>query len=46
MGKVLKSRPDFKNEKCRIERLLTDEHGHIAYFLQKYHCELNPIERV
>ena len=46
MREVLKSHPDFKNEKCRIERLLTDEHGHIAYFLQKYHCELNPIERV
>ena len=46
MREVLKSHPDFKNEKCRIERLLTDEHGHIAYFLPKYHCELNPIERV
>ena len=46
MREVLKSHPDFKNEKCRIERLLTHEHGHIAYFLQKYHSELNPIERV
>ena len=51
MREVLKSHPDFKNEKCKIEkckieRLLTDEHGHIAYFLLKHHCELNPIERV
>lgn len=46
MREVLKSHPDFKNEKRKIERLLTDEHGHIAYFLLKYHCEINPIERV
>ena len=26
--------------------MLTEEHGHIAYFLPKYHCKLNPIERV
>ena len=45
MREILRSHPDFKNEKNRIERLLT-EHGHIAYFLPKYHCELNPIERV
>ena len=46
MREVLGSRPDFKNEKCRIERLLVEEHQHIAYFLPKYHCELNLIERV
>lgn len=46
MRKVLGSRPDFTNEKFRIERLLVEEHCHITYFLPKYHCELNPIERV
>ena len=46
MREVLKQHPDFRDEKCRIERLLVEEHNHIAYFLPKYHCELNPIERV
>ena len=46
MRAVLGSHPDFKNEKCRIERLLVEDHKHIAYFLPKFHCELNPIERV
>lgn len=45
MREILGSHPDFKNEKSRIERLLM-LFGHIAYFLPKYHCELNPIERV
>ena len=31
MREVLRSHPDYKNEKSRIERLLTEEHGHIAY---------------
>ena len=35
MRQVLGSHPDFKNEKCRIERLLVEEHQHIAYFLPK-----------
>ena len=46
MREVLGNFPDFKYEKSRIERLLTDDHGHIVYMLPKYHCELNPIERV
>ena len=46
MREVLKQHPDFRDEKCRIERLLVEEHSHLAYFLPKYHCELNPIERV
>jgi len=45
MREILRQHQDFKEEKCRIERLL-DDHKHIAYFLPKYHCELNPIERV
>ena len=46
MREVLGSHPDFKYEKSRIERLLTEDHGHIVYMLPKFHCELNPIERV
>ena len=46
MRAALGSHPDFKNEKCSIERFLTEENGHIVYMLPKFHCELNPIERV
>jgi len=46
MREVLSGYSDFKNEKSRIERLLTEDHGHIMYYLPKFHCELNPIERV
>ena len=46
MREVLASRADFKNEKSKIERDLIDEKGYIVYMLQKFHCELNPIERV
>ena len=46
MRDVLDSHADFRNEKSRIEHYLFEEKGHITYFLPKYHCELNPIERV
>lgn len=46
MRKVLGSHPDFKNEKSSIERFLVEDKGHITYMLPKFHCELNPIERV
>ena len=46
MREVLGNHPDFKNEKSRIERFLVEEKGHIMYMLPKFHCELNPIERV
>ncbi len=46
MREVLGNFSDFQNEKSRIERILTEKHGHIVYMLPKYHCELNPIERV
>lgn len=42
---ILANHPDFKYEKSRVERFLSDK-GHIVYLLPKYHCELNPIERV
>ena len=46
MRAALGSHPDFKNEKSSIERFLIEEKGHIVYMLPKFHCELNPIERV
>lgn len=46
MREELRSHPDFKYEKSRIERYLTEECKHLMYMLPKYHCELNPIERV
>ena len=46
MREVLGRHPDFKNEKSSIERFLEEEKGHIVYMLPKFHCELNPIERV
>ena len=46
MRAALGSHPDFKNEKSSIERFLVEEKGHIVYMLPKFHCELNPIERV
>lgn len=46
MREVLGSHPDFKYEKSKIERYLTEECGHIMYMLPKFHCELNTIERV
>ena len=46
MREVLKSHPDFRNEKSTIERFLVEERGHIMYMLPKFPCELNLIERV
>ena len=46
MREVLGSHCDFKNEKSRVERYLSEDCGHIVYMLPKYHCELNPIECV
>ena len=44
MRAALSSHPDFK--KSSTERFLMEEKGHIVYILPKFHCELNPIERV
>lgn len=46
LREVLGSHPDFKNEKSTIERFLGEEKRHVVYMLPKFHCELNPIERV
>ncbi len=45
MKQILKGHDDFKNEKPKVLHFLEDK-GHTAYFLPKFHCELNPIERV
>ena len=45
MRKILKSYDDFKNEKPKLLKFLEDK-GHAAYFLPKFHPELNPIEWV
>lgn len=35
-----------QTEKSKIERFLVEERGQIMCMLPKFHCELNPIERV
>ena len=45
MRLVLGSHADFKYEKTALEHLI-QEKGQRALFLPKFHCELNPIERV
>ena len=35
----------FKYEKTKVETLLFNN-GYKGYFIPKFHCELNPIERV
>ena len=42
---ILSSHHDFKYEKCKVEKLVAS-FGHRILFLPKFHCELNPIERV
>ena len=45
MRLVLGAHTDFKYEKIALEHFM-QERGHRAIFLPKFHCELNPIERV
>ena len=45
MQAKLQEMHDFKYEKTKLEALLT-EHGYKGIFIPKFHCELNPIERV
>ena len=44
MRKILSNHDDFLNEKIILERFLIDR-GH-KVMIPKFHCELNPIERV
>ena len=43
--KKLKEMHDFKYEKTKVESTLSAR-GHRCMFIPKYHCDLNPIERV
>lgn len=45
MREVLHGMADFKYEKTRVETLL-HSNSFKGYFIPKFHCELNPIERV
>ena len=45
MRVVLQNHDDFRTEKTVVEHFLEDR-GHRVYFLPKFHCELNAIERV
>ena len=45
MVSVLYQHEDFINEKSAVESYLLSR-GHHCLFIPKYHCELNPIERV
>lgn len=45
MRTVLSYHDDFLNEKANVEHYV-ESRGHIALFLPKFHCELNPIEQV
>lgn len=41
----LREMQDFKYEKTKVETFISSR-GHHCIFNPKYHCELNPIERV
>ena len=45
MRTVLSFHEDFQKENTIVEHYLKGR-GHKAFFLPKFHCELNPIERV
>ena len=45
MREILSNHDDFKNEVPRVIQYLRSK-GHEAFFLPKFHPELNPIERV
>ena len=43
--KILEEMQDFKYQKTRVEELILNK-GHRVMFVPKFHCEINPIERV
>ena len=45
MRLALQQMHDFKYEKTKLENLLVS-YGYRGIFIPKFHCELNPIERV
>ena len=42
---IFSNRDDFKREQTVVEKYLSD-HGHMVLFIPKFHCEMNPIERI
>lgn len=45
MALVLGNHHDFKHEKTALEHVIKSK-GHYCVYIPKFHCELNPIERV
>lgn len=45
MALILGNHCDFKYKKTAVEHLLK-QHGYYCFYIPKFHCELNPIERV
>ena len=45
MRVVLSNHEDFRTEKTIVEHYLVNRR-HLVHFMPKFHCELNPIERV
>ena len=45
MRMILSNHEDFRTEKTIVEHYFTDR-GHHVHFIPKFHCEMNPIERV
>lgn len=45
MVKIFENMHNLKVQKTRVEELIS-KHGHKCIFLPKYHCKINPIERV
>ena len=45
MIKLLAEMRDFKFQKTKVEEMILNK-GHRVMFIPKFHCEINPIERV
>lgn len=45
MVKIVEEMRDFKFQRTKVEELILNK-GHRVMFIPKFHCELNPIERV
>ena len=45
MIKLLEEMRDFKFQKTKVEEMILNK-GHRVMFIPKFHCEINPIERV
>ena len=45
MVALLSKQPDFSQQPTLVEELLS-KRGHSVVFLPKFHCELNPVERI